>query len=447
MKLKSFVIWTVMFLALLLSAVLTLTGVLEQVDLSNTDTYHVISGVRHQPKSTVIVTLDSESLEFYPNTPLVFWGPHFAKAIQRLKEAGAAAIALDIYFAITPEQWFRTLDEPGALPSKIADYDQIFDQALSEGGIILATNPVLEKNNFPVPLPAAEYLAALPTHLEAVGLTILHRDSDAKIRRMVLAYEGLPTKPKDGINQATPSGYKIPDGYQTPNPWWTFAALALKEGFGAKNLAAFRGQSIFSPKLINYCGPPGTIPRVSLAALFREQGLTAEEKALIAGRIVFIGATYENFGDHHPTPYSRNFMWFGHRDMNGVEIHANIAETILNPHRIQYLPPIVTIFLWGAIMVLAAISCELHIKTMAVYIMKATSVLILWPIGLVCFRHGYLLPQAGCFIAIISFFLTIATLRTIGAHDRTIRIIGQVAYDALYHERRDRRKTDNITNS
>lgn|GEM_PF-1111853 len=354
-----------------------------------------------------------------------------------MEEAGAAAIALDIYQAITPEEWLRTLDTSTVIPPEISDYDQTFDQALSEGHVILAANPIHDMGKIPVPLPAEEYLAALPNHLNDVGLTILPRDTDGKIRRMVLALEGLPT----GLNDK--EQHKIPEGYQTPNPWWTFAALAVKVAYGEKALTSFRSNSIFSPSLINYCGPPKTIPRISLAALFREQGLTPEERSLISGRIVFIGADNENFGDHQQTPYSQSFFGYGgKRDMSGAEIHANIAETILNPKHLQNVPLAGVFLLWGSILSLAAVACELKIKPMAVYVMKTISLLILWPIGFIAFKFGYLLPQAGCFFSIMVFFISIAILRTLGAHDRTAKKISKVAFNKIYHDRRDRRRTD-----
>jgi adenylate cyclase len=425
-----------MLLSLLLGISLSLSGELDKIDQGNIDIYHVITGARYEAKKTVIVSLDTDALDMYPNTPLVFWGPNYAKAINQLKEAGAVAIALDIYFAITPEQWLRTLDNLESLPQELIDYDQTFDQALSEGRVILATNPISGKGKNPVPLPAEEYLAALPTHLEGVGLTTLLRDADGRIRRMVPAFEGIQLKQKDG------SPRRLPEGYQTPNPWWTFAALAVSEGFGKKALDIFHNNAPFQTRLINYSGPPGNVPRISLAAFFREQGLTSEERAKIAGRIVFIGTDHEIFGDHQLTPYSHNFLWYGHRDMSGVEIHANIAETILSQNQMQTVPMFGVLLLWGGIMSLAAVSCELNIKPMALYVVKGTSIILLWPIGYVLFQYGYLLPQAGCFTSIMFFFLTIAIIRTAGAHHRTKNLIGYKAFDNIFHDRRDRRETD-----
>ena len=436
MKIRPPVIWIIMILALSLGIELTVSGKFEKLDRGNTDIYHILMGVRYQPKSTVIASLDAAALAVYPNTPLVFWGPHFALAIKRLKEAGALAIALDIHQAITPEQWLSTL-HASAMPSEISDYDQPYDEALAEGRVILAASPVYENGRVPVPMPAEEYLAALPKHLGDVGLTMLPRDSDGKIRSFLPAFQGISSGLREGEQK------EIPAGYQLPDPWWSFAALAVKEGFGIQALVDFQKRSPFTTRLINYCGPPKTIPSISLTALFREQGLTVKERALIAGRIVFIGADSENFGDHQSTPYSESFFGRGgYRDMSGVEIHANIAETILNPHRLQKVPLPAVFLLWGVFMAFAAVACELHIKPMALYLVKATSLLVLWPTGFIAFYYGYLLPQVGCFTSISLFFMTLAILRTLAAHDQAARKITRGAFDLIYHDRRMRRRSD-----
>lgn len=396
--------WGVMFFSLLTGYFLTKSGYLNDNETLNTDIYHRISGVRHQPTATVVASLDSEALNFYPNTPLVFWGPKFALAIKRLKQAGALSIALDVNFAVTPEQWLRTIENSKEIPSEISDYDQDFDLALSEGKVVLAANPVHDGKSFQVPLPAKEYLIALAGHLEGVGLTTLPCDTDSKIRNFVPAFEGIGGVEKN-------SSFLLPVGYKTPNPWWTFATLAVKEGVGTAALNLFHGKSAYMPLPIAYCGPPMTIPRISLASLFREEGLTSEESSLVQGRIVFIGADFEGFGDHQPTPYSQSFLWImpGYQDMSSVEIHANIAETILNPGRIRAISPIFAFLLWLPFMVAALIFCDLHDQLPIVKLLVDVLLLIImWTIGLLFFNFGYILPQAGLFTAMTIFGVTMA---------------------------------------
>jgi adenylate cyclase len=405
--------WIVMIIALFFGYFFSKMGYLDNSDHANTDRYQILSGIRNKPKLSVIVSIDEEALNFFPNTPLAFWGPYFAKAIEQLKMAGAVSIALDASLNITPEQWFRTFNDLEDIPSEVLNYDQTFDQTLAAGHVILAASPIHDKKNIVVPLPAKEYIDALPNHLQGIGLTTLIRDSDTIIRRMVPAFEGsLLTKQGEGLH--------IPEGYTTPNPWWTFAALAVREGFSAEAIINHKDKSIFSPRPIAFCGPPGTIPRISLAALFRDKGLSPEEKALIKGRIAFIGSDYEGFGDHQPTPYSNG--WYnvlkGFRDMSSVEIHANIAETLLRPDRITEIPLGLAAMAWFlSLLCVVKLTNRFREFSFAEAGIDFVSALILWLFGLVLFLKGYLFPFAGFFASLAIFFLSKQILQTM-RHDK-----------------------------
>lgn len=71
---------------------------------------------------------------------------------------------------------------------------------------------------------------------------------------------------------------------------------------------------------INYLGPEGTFKRVSFAAVL--EGSARPET--FRGRIVILGVTAQGSGDRLFTPVSSGL------GMSGVEIHANIARTILD---------------------------------------------------------------------------------------------------------------------
>ena len=69
--------------------------------------------------------------------------------------------------------------------------------------------------------------------------------------------------------------------------------------------------------LINFYGPTGTFPRISAADVLSGK-VGAEE---LKGKIVFVGATATGLHDLHTTPYGGLYP--------GVEIHANVAENII----------------------------------------------------------------------------------------------------------------------
>ncbi len=82
--------------------------------------------------------------------------------------------------------------------------------------------------------------------------------------------------------------------------------------------------------LINYCGPPKTFPHYSAADVL--QGRIPRE--IFQDKIVLIGATAIGIYDMRVTPFSQVFP--------GVEIHANIVDTILKK-QFLYRPNWVTI--------------------------------------------------------------------------------------------------------
>jgi adenylate cyclase len=85
-----------------------------------------------------------------------------------------------------------------------------------------------------------------------------------------------------------------------------------------------------APWRIEYVGPPGSIQSFPSMAIHAaaQSGTTPEADNPFNGRIVFVGATFADSRDFFPTPLG---------SMSGVEIHANIANTLLA--RRALLPP------------------------------------------------------------------------------------------------------------
>ncbi len=72
--------------------------------------------------------------------------------------------------------------------------------------------------------------------------------------------------------------------------------------------------------LINYAGPEGTFRRIPFSSLL-DNTAHAED---FQGKIAFLGVTAQGGGDRLFTPFSSGL------GMSGVEIHANVARTILD---------------------------------------------------------------------------------------------------------------------
>ena len=133
--------------------------------------------------------------------------------------------------------------------------------------------------------------------------------------------------------------------------------------------------------LINYAGPEGTFRRIGFSALL--DGTAASED--FRGKIVFLGVTAQGGGDRISTPLSSRI------GMSGIEIHANVARTILDR---DFLMPLSEAGEFLALLLISGISVlgigalrgmRLHgaLTTLAILIVVSC---------LIALRFGYVLP-------------------------------------------------------
>ena len=207
------------------------------------------------------------------------------KVVRSLKEAGAAAVVFDVLFLE---------------PSRDAHEDQAFAQALEEAGnVVLGANfTKVGRQNYETYF-VEEPVAALAKAAARVGLVNFFPDSDGSIRM--------------GFNQIY--GRK------------TIAPYAIDTAFGFRspdNIVPREGSGAFC---IDYAGKNGSFPVVSYYQVL-DQMVSPE---IFRNKIVLIGfqtdasVEVESGADTFPTPFLR----FSNRMMFGVEIHANIINTIL----------------------------------------------------------------------------------------------------------------------
>jgi len=287
------------------------------------DLWHQVAGQQYQPRQVVIVAIDDQTLREHQDEPLVFWSPHFARAIQVLRRAGARVIGLDYLFAISPESWLRKLNLPESEKSRT--FDLPFREQLAAGSVVLAGDlvpdaPEPEKVRLPLP----DYWGSLPGKLEDVGLVNLYNDPDGVIRRFV------PVLPL-GKGEA----------------WVSFAQL-LAERAGAK------ADEVSLPlvRRIGFVGPPGTVPRVSFQRLLQEGAAQDPQVRALKGKVVIIASEPKQFLDTYMTPYARSLLHFKVRMMSGAEIHANIVETLLTGRFPRPAPPWLRVMFLGAALAL-----------------------------------------------------------------------------------------------
>ncbi len=339
-----------------------------------------------QPTSDIIIlAIDQKSVDRLqaPDRlpePLMFWHRYYAQAIRAAALAGARVFGLDIFFAIPVTKW-----EP--------QNDRELAEAVVETS---AAMPVIcgfvpgavdKQMEWPVPL----YLFA-----SAAGLTAslhLEVDPDDFIRRQQLIEQG--SGPIDGRTRSL--ALRIAEKFLGQQTRVANGHLYL----GNISIPADREGSI----AINYAGPPGTFPQVSLADFLdaARAGDTARLRGWVQGKIVLLGTDSITGQDHHATP----FYTLGPgptATTPGIEIHANIIHTILE-HRFLVSPPawasLSILFLIAAAGAAVAIYQKLRQATLSLAAMLAATLLA----GHLLFRMGTVLPVASLVSALLFAFV------------------------------------------
>jgi adenylate cyclase len=303
-------------------------GMLDTVEHIYSDWWHRLSGIRHQPEHVVLVTVDDASLAERSDDPLVFWTPHFAKAVSTLRQVGASAIGVDFLFATSAESWIA---RQRLQPNKhLANYDLTFRQELNSGDVVLVGSRVrgIPPNPDSLLLPLPEYLLSLPDFdmLPFVGLADLASDVDGVIRR----YEIGPS-------------LNIPEDVRLGAPQIALGALlAIRASAQSPSASVWKfGDkmvSLTADQLISYAGPPGTLKRVPISRLLSPGALDDPQVMGLRGKVVIIGGDFHGMNDVHATPYSGSLSGVAGGLMTGPEIQANIVETLLSGRFTEEVP-------------------------------------------------------------------------------------------------------------
>ncbi|MEW8294958.1 MAG: CHASE2 domain-containing protein [Candidatus Thiodiazotropha sp.] len=256
---------------------------------------------RPPAEDIIIVAVDEKSLEILGRWP---WSREVhAKLVDRLTQAGARAVVLDILFA-EPDR--ANPDSDNQLIQAIAASERVFMPVILEehrqGGILVES----------MPLPALSNVAA--------GLGHVHMDLDADgIARGVFLYEGL--------GQA----------------YWPHLMLALLNWLDPEEVGVGTAPSSrqmhnvhtinrHTHRLIPFYGPAGHYHRYSYSQVLEGDYLPN----LFRDKIVLVGVTATGIGDALPTPVSGHGV-----PMSGVEINANILQSLMRDESITtiaYLP-------------------------------------------------------------------------------------------------------------
>jgi len=289
--------------AALLAAITPLLPWLVALDLFVLDAWHRLAGPRVPAVSTAIVAIDDASLVRFHDTPLAFWQPQLGAAIDTLRQAGVQVIGIDLIQATSAETWLNALGA-GDTPAG-RSYEAPYRAALAGGGIVLAGARAADPGDADL-LPPAEHIALLPGGVQDIGLVNLAADNDGFVRHQAAV----------------------------------LASNAPSLSFAARLVLAARPNRHFETSALSipFAGPPGTVPRVSLAMLTDPDALNQPQVKALRGRVVIIAADATQLQDLHLTPYARALPGLPPQLMSGGEVHAQVVEAWLG-ERVISTPP------------------------------------------------------------------------------------------------------------
>ncbi|HTR73359.1 MAG TPA: adenylate/guanylate cyclase domain-containing protein [Solirubrobacteraceae bacterium] len=251
------------------------THVLRRTELQTIDARFSIRGPQKPPSNIVFVAIDPEAEQELEARHLDFRSPlprkYDAQVVDRLREAGAKAIAMDMEFTqqTNPAEDNALIEAIGRAHGKVV----LATVNVEPGGAtnIFGGEPLLRE------------IGARPAEVRLIPL-----DSDGAVRRFSYSYNDLGSFP--AVSAEVMSGKKVPAS--------TFENGTLP---------------------IDYVGPPETFERISYAKVLRGDF----PAGFFAGKLAIVGASSPILQDLHSTSTT------GSVDMPGPEIWANATNTLL----------------------------------------------------------------------------------------------------------------------
>ena len=328
------------FAVTLLCTVLTVLAAMEgwlwRIDQSIYDSV-LTTWTRPPGPDVAIISIDDASLASLGRWP---WSRRVhAALIDRVREAGARALVMDILFEAPSN------DDP--------DADRALAQAMrAYGRVVLpmsqaTTGSMLSGEVLPLPM-FAQAAAAL-------GHSQVEFDSDG-IARSVYLWEGFgaarhPQLALALLRLVAPAAaghYPPPAGTAPDDQQWRRAGWLR----------------------IPFAGPPGTYPHYSYRAILAGE----VPDAALRGKVLLVGATAAGMADAVPTPTSGLS-----RPMPGVELQANVFDSLRAGQAVDPLPAWVAALLGAVFVVLLMLTllyAEARTGLLASFLLAALAVLL-----------------------------------------------------------------------
>src|SRR3989304_838625 len=299
------------------------TGLLRGIELKSLDFRFLCRGTIPINDKIVIIGTDEQALVNIQD-PFIFWSPHFAEISEEAAGGGVRAIGLDFLQTI-------------ALKKKVEgeDLDGIMADALMEAENVIMINLLRWDNTIgglKAINPLSRYLYA--SEPDNIGFSNLTIDNDGCVRRQTLLLNDTES------NVYAYIGLKVIAKYLN--------STIEKKGDHIRVGDYAIPVNSYNEMLINFAGPSGTFPIISFYKVWQlsRQGKTDFFKRNFKDKIVLIGPGNIYSQDFKPTPFYRSQYYTGTRQTLGIEIIANVINTILERRFI------ISLKLWQAILII-----------------------------------------------------------------------------------------------
>ncbi|NEP17737.1 MAG: CHASE2 domain-containing protein, partial [Leptolyngbya sp. SIO4C1] len=298
-------------------------GIVHRWEYQTQSLFFELRGPVAAPEDIVILAIDDESLsqgqhylsrpERYPDLAGIGTWPWqrsvYATVINRLVEAGAKAVVLDIVFS-TPSSYGPADDE--ALLQALQEHGEQIVLAAEYGGIDLRQGELLQPT---LPLPK---FTETPVKVGAINF---FEEPDGGIHRL---------------------GHEFLDYIKQMEVALTGSAASFDEGlvpsFAEATLQAAEVPfSLDSGNHIFFYGPPGTFTHIPFwYALDLDPWVSQlQSGAALKDKIVLIGGTAQLLQDFHQTPFSESLLYPD--SIAGVEVLANTIATLQEDRALRSL--------------------------------------------------------------------------------------------------------------
>lgn len=319
----------------LVTILLARLGAFDQTEWDSYDLRVRLRGIQQPRDDIVIITLDDDTFDQFGCMPPLPRAYH-ARLIEHLNEAGAKAILFDVLF----------FDAQDSRPPEVGDVFDSESDSLGPNDSQLARaiatypNVVIGKKQKALTARTTRLPFVPFRHEGQMAYVDMVPDQDSFIRRVRIA------QPPEGGEDS--EAFSCDDFYLGLKAVSLF--LGVSEARYLKARHEFRIGDVRIPvdvdcaMLINYATTPHFLHQPDSPYAFRTypffqvwEDAPWGIEALVRGgylrdKIVLVGETYTESHDAYPTPFYAGEKLFSKEEhlMPGVEIHANVINTVLN---------------------------------------------------------------------------------------------------------------------